>query len=412
MAPKTFEPKKTKKNKKLAVPNFERFRLLLVAGGLILLLLIGGLIFALTALPKAVISIKTDATTVDTSLPLLLSTTAKTANPDDGTIPAKLSQQSKTSTQQVPTTGQKNNGNKASGTVNVVNCSDDPVTIPAGTGFSSSGNTYISQESATIQNSDFNSKNECKKNKSGSVNIIAQSGGASFNKPAGASFTVAYSSNILSGQGGNISGGTDSIVQTVNQNDISNAKAKLSASDDEVKQTLASQIKKDGMYAIIASFAPGTPTVTTSANVGDVANNVTVTQTTNYTMFGVSQDDLKTLIENSIKDQIDTEKQTILDNGLDKAVFNVDNLSATGGQLTLTTTASAGPDLNVATIKHDAAGKKAGEIKSQLKSNPDVTDVEVKLSPFWVSSVPKKDSRIKVEIAKPVAKAENSPNAR
>ena len=40
----------------------------------------------------------------------------------------------KTYTQQAATTGQKNNGNKASGNVTVTNCTGADVTIPAGTG--------------------------------------------------------------------------------------------------------------------------------------------------------------------------------------------------------------------------------------------------------------------------------------
>jgi hypothetical protein len=78
----------------------------------------------------------------------------------------------------------------------------------------------------------------------------------------------------------------------------------------------------------------------------------------------------------------------------------------------MTTAAEAGPDLNIADIKKTSAGKKPGAIKSELGNNPDVTGVDVKLSPFWVSSVPKKESRIKVDIAKPTGSAKtNKANA-
>ena len=127
-------------------------------------------------------------------------------------------------------------------------------------------------------------------------------------------------------------------------------------------------------------------------------------------MFGVHKDDLKTLVEAYIEDQIDTEKQSILDDGIETAIYNIDNLSATGAQVTMNTRAVAGPDLDIDTIKREAAGKKPGVIKADLGNNPDVTSVDVELSPFWVSSVPKKTDRIKVDIAKPssTAKASNS----
>ena len=77
--PLTTAKGKGKKNKKLSVPDFNRFRLLLIAGGLLLFLLIGGFIFAAIALPKATITIKTDATNVDVGLGLNLSTAATRA---------------------------------------------------------------------------------------------------------------------------------------------------------------------------------------------------------------------------------------------------------------------------------------------------------------------------------------------
>jgi len=413
--PKTFEPPaKTKKNKKLAVPNFERFRLLLVAGALLLILLIGGLIFALTALPKAVIAIKTNATTVDVNLGLNLSTTATQLKASDGTVPAKLAQQQKTYTQQVPTTGQKNNGNKASGTMSVTagSCGPDvPEDVPAGSGFYTSSNqTYITQE--RISFTPTISKGKCifqgiDNDGDNGISIIAQSGGSSFNIPGSTSFKLNGRSE-LSGSG-SASGGTDSIVQTVNQNDINSAKAKIAA-DNSVKQALQADLKRQDLYPIDATYQTGTPTVTTSADVGDVANNVTVTETITYTMFGVRKDDLVTLIEHDIKSQVDTAQRTILDNGLDGAVFNVDNLTPTTAQLTMSATGAVGPDLNIDDIKAAAAGKKSGAVKSDLEANPDVTEVSVKLSPFWVSSVPKKTSKIHVEIAKPQASAKASSN--
>ena len=215
----------------------------------------------------------------------------------------------------------------------------------------------------------------------------------------------------VSGQGGTISGGTDNIVQTVNQNDITSAKAKIATNDSVEKKSLQDKLKKDGYFAITSTFSPGTPNVTQSAQVNDVASNVTVTEVITYTMFGAKEKDLNTLVDNAVKNQVDTSKQTILSRGLDTAVFGVNTSSSTGAQLTLQTTAEVGPDLNIAAIKLQSLGKKPSEVKSQLQNNPDVTDVNVKLSPFWVSNVPKKASKVKVKIAKPTTtKSSNNAN--
>jgi hypothetical protein len=401
---KTFEPPKPKKNKKLRIPNFERFRLLLILGGLLLLLLIAGLIFITVSLPKATITIKTDATNVDANLNLNLSTAATALDPTNNILPSKLVSTQKTYTQQVPTTGQKNNGQKATGsiTMSAGDCSGSvPAGIGSGTGFSSNNLTYITQDDVSF--TPTVSKGKCtfqgvNSNGQSSIPIVSQLGGSNYNI-SGTPFVDNQRADINAS--GSASGGTDSIVQIVNQNDITSAKSKITPSDSDLKQALQSQLKGDNYYPIVATYVAGAPATNNSANVGDIANTVTVTEVITYTMFGAHQSDINTLIDNNIKGQIDASKQSILDNGLANGVFNVNNISSTSSQLTLSTKATAGPALDVSTIKQQVAGKQAGAIKSQLGSNPDVTSVNVKFSPFWVSSAPKKTSRITVNIAKP-----------
>jgi hypothetical protein len=168
-----------------------------------------------------------------------------------------------------------------------------------------------------------------------------------------------------------------------------------------LKQTLQSQLQTGQYYPIDATYKAGDPVVTSSANVGDVANNVTVTEVITYTMFGAHKTDLQALLKASIQKQIDADKQSILDDGLGAATFTVNDQTPTTAALGLTTKATAGPDLNEADIKALAAGKQAGAVKQELSSNPDVTSVDVKFSPFWVSKVPKKADRVTVIIAKP-----------
>jgi len=400
------------KDKKLAVPNFERFRLVLALVLLAVILLIGGFIYASVSLPKATILIKTNATNVDTNSNLILSTSATSLDTSNNTLPAKQVSQQKTYSQQVPTTGQKNNGNKASGTISmtatICGSIQQPGDVPAGTGVSANGQTYITQQDTSFGSP--NIKKGCLYFQATSnTPILAQTGGASYNIPGNSSFTIAGRSDVSAT--GSAQGGTDSIVQSVNQNDINNAKAKINTDDASVKSALESQLQQGGYYALPATYSAGTPTVTSSANVGEVANNVTVTETVNYTMFGVNQSDLNTVINNNIKGQIDTSKQAILDNGLSAGVFNVNNLTSTGAQVTLSTKAVVGPDLNVDTIKQQSAGKRAGDIKSQLSNNPDVVSVTVKISPFWISGAPKDIKRITVIIAKPTTTAKSSSNA-
>lgn len=390
------------KDKKLRVPDFDRFRLLLLLGGTALVALIVFLYLALSVLPKATITIKTDASNVNSNVDFTLDTNAKTAS--DKTLPAKAVQEAKTYTQTANATGQKNNGTKASGSVTMTagSCSANvPSDIAAGTALTASGLTFVTTESVsfvpvishghcTYQGQDSGGRD--------SISISAQSGGSSSNL-SNANFNV-YSRSDVSASG-STSGGTDNIVQVVSQADIDGAKAKISTDDSSVKQDLQIQLQQAGYTAISASYSPGTPVVTTSANAGSAASNVTVTEVITYTMFGAKQSDLKTLIDNDIKSQIDTSKQGILSEGLSDGTYKVTNPSATGASVNLQTTGEVGPSLDIASIKSNVAGKQAGDIRSSLKSNPDVTDVTVKMSPFWVTHAPKNVNKITVTVAKP-----------
>jgi hypothetical protein len=405
--------KKTpKKNKSLKVPNFNRFRLILGILGLLLLLFIIGFFVLSSTLGKATIKISTNASNVPVSLDMNLSTTATSLDTNNSTVPAQYVQSQKTFTEQVPTTGQKNEGNKASGTMTVTvsgQCGSFgvPQSIPAGTGATANNQTYIIDDEVTFTSGTISHGN-CQftgtdaTNNSPNIPITAQSGGSSYNV-SGVTFAITGYSNYSAS--GSASGGTDNIVQVVNQNDITSAENKISTGNaGTVKSALEGQLQGEGYYPLDATFSPGTPTTTSSASVGSAANTVTVTENVTYSMFGAHKSDLQNLIANSIKGQINSSTQSILDYGLSNANISVNSQTTKTAQVSLSTTAIAGPHLDIATIKKEAAGKKAGDIQSAISSNPNVTGVKVSFSPFWASSAPSNVNKINVVIAKPTNK--------
>jgi hypothetical protein len=396
---------KPKRDKKLMVPNFNRFRVLMALGAAGLVALIFLLYLALAVLPKAAIAISTDSSTVNASASLTLDPATKELDLDTTTVPAERQQKQQTSSQQVAATGQKNNGNKAQGavTLSLNNCEVDQVTIPAGTGVSTNGLTFITQSDVTLSSVKVAGKcnpNSFKDIYSQSASVTAQSPGANYNiGPSSFSVSGQSSSNVSAKSGDAMSGGTDNIIKVVSQGDIDNAKQKLSSSDSAAaKQALQQQLEQNGFYVIDATFSGSTPSISSSASVGDQADNVTVTQVVTYTMYGAKEADLKKIITDKVKDHIDPSKQTILDDGLSKASFNVTGTSPE--QVAMQATATAGPDIKIDQLKQQIAGKKSGEIKTLIKNNPGVVDVNVKFSPFWVNSAPKKPSKITVTFVK------------
>jgi hypothetical protein len=387
------------KDKKLHVPNFEKFRLKLVLGALGVIVLGVGWFVAFNILPAAKVVITTNASNVNSTPTLTLDTNAASVNEATDTLPAQTQQIQKTYTQTADATGKQNNGTKATGqvTLSLTDCAQNSVTVPAGTGLSGNGLTFITQSAVTLNSVQIGGVcHNDSTNSSAAVGVAAQSGGTQYNIGA-SSFTVAGFSDVTGSSSDPMSGGTDNIVTVVQQSDIDGATAKLTAGQDtgSIKQQLQQQLQASGLYAITDTFSAGKPSTTASAKTGDTANNVTLTENVTYMMFGAKKADLQKVLDDQVNKQIDASKQSILDDGLANASFTVPNPgSATKVAVALQATSIIGPKLNQAQLKSQIAGTKSGDAEKVISGIPDVEKVSVRLSPFWVSHVPKKASKI------------------
>ena len=83
---------KSKKDKKLKVPNFNRFRILLMLGGLVLILLVAAWYVAFNILPTAAVTITTSASSINSTPTLTLDTNATNLNETADTLPAQTQQ--------------------------------------------------------------------------------------------------------------------------------------------------------------------------------------------------------------------------------------------------------------------------------------------------------------------------------
>ena len=396
---------KVVKNKHLKVPNFNRFRVILMISVIVIIGLIVLGVFALKVWPQATISIKTDATTVGTNLSLTLDPQAQSVDLVSGDIPAKQISEQKTFTQTVNTTGQKNIGAAATGSVNLTatdcNLTYSPqFTIPTGTGISYNNLTFITKSSADMTYQGINNKTErCPVYATnGTINIIAQSPGTQSNTQI-QNGTVANYPEVLAN--GSASNGTDNIVSVVSQADIDSATTKINANNGGTALAdLSNQLKGQGLYPITATFAAGTPQITSNPNIGEQGSTVTVTEIITYTMFGAKQSDINAVVDASIHSQT-SKIQNIISNGVNQGAFKQVGTSGSADQVSLVTTATVGPNISVTGIKQETKGKSAQDAISAIKQNPDVTSVTIRLSPFWVRSIPSNFNKIIVVIAKP-----------
>ncbi len=393
------EPTKTAKkslNKKLKVPNFNKFRTRLIAGvgGLILVLILWYM--AAFTMPRAHIVIKTDSTNLTSNIDLTTKPDLDAVDLENKVVPSYTREIKKTDTEKVAATGDKDVGTKATGTVTVKNCEDSKThPVAVGTLFAGGGKNYYSTEAKTVPASGVSGGNiVC-----GSVDIpVAAAGnGESYNQGA---TTYTTNSKELQGKftitGSAMAGGTTKMVKVVSQNDVDGAKQKLADRTGlNVDQDLKKQLEDEGYFVIPDSIVTAAAEVTSNPAVGAEATEVTVTSTVVATMIGVKKDDLKKLVAESVKDQFDPNQQMIQDEGLDAAIFRITDKKADGtSSISLQTIAVVIPKIDENALKQAVAGKKRGETLALIQGRPGVKEVTIDYSPFWVYSTPKKTGKI------------------
>lgn len=386
--------------KKFKIPNFNRFRLMLFGGiGLLILLIVGGF-FAFVVLPKAKITIKTDTTNVNTDLLITAKTDATEVDKETLTLPAVKKEVKKTDTEKAAATGQRDDGNKATGTMTITNCSSEVVTLNSGTTFSSSGINFVSGEAVTVPKSSYSFTPGgfvCDNNGSKSVNVTAQNAGGSSNLSA-RTYTIVNGPANVSATGSAMTGGTSNLVQVVSQSDVDSAKQKVTdritaAATEELK----TQFSAESSIALGDTLTATAPTVLSTPNVNEAGAEVNVSVTITFSMLGVRQDDLKQLVEDEVNKHIDVSKQSIQDNGIATAnILITEKKSPTEIKFNVKTLAIAGPQLDQDGIKKQVAGKGKTETEKLIKDRPGIKDVTIDYSPFWVFTTPKNTSHITI----------------
>lgn len=393
---------KKAKGPKLKVPDFKKFRTLLIAGIALLLVLIVGGYWALAIAPKATVTLRGETDTKNLSFKIGADTAAKTLDEEKMIVPSMLKEIKKTETEKVAATGQKDKGEKAKGTIKIYNCNKDDKlsdvtrTVPAGTGVSASGFTFILQTSVEVEPSSFNGNNCSYNRASDAAVVVAQNPGDQYNiSEKQRSYSVAGFSSMIA-DGSSMTGGTSQVVKVVANSDIENAKQKLSAKQVGATEELKASLNAEGYTGLVDTFAAANGNYVPTPAVDSEANEVIVSVQTTYTMLGVKKDDLKKLVETkAAKDAgIDTNRQSILSNGLDKATFQLGAKAGTSTDVTVKTDIIAGPQIDQNAIKSEIAGKKRGVAEQSLANRPGIKEVRIDTSPFWNYSVPKKTNKI------------------
>lgn len=378
------DKKKNKDNKHNSIPNFDNFRKkLLIGGGIVCLLLLAlVLVFGRT---KAKIVVRAETTPVDVVFDAKLDANIAQSDPSSNILRALIQESKKTVSQTFQATGQQDLGTKASGQVTIsATCSPSTfgLTIPSGTAVSSGDKSFITQETATLDDLGPGCV------LSDTVAVVASQNGDQFNLSP-RNFTVAGNSSVTA-KGTQMSGGTSRVVKVISQTDIDKAKEQINQQDTStVKNDLKQAFGRTDIIILEDSFISSFGEPTSEPAVNQEANEGKLTMQVSYSILAVAKNDLGASLDSFIATQMtNKDQQRVYNNGLDNVRFEKQSNSGRTAVYKISTTGQYGPQFDLEAIKKELAGKKFGEMRSYIQNLPGVKGSDINLSPFWARRAP------------------------
>jgi hypothetical protein len=385
---------KTAKNaKKNKIPNFDTFRkrlVLIIGGGVgLIALLVWMFIFAPAA--TIVVTASTTPAPISSSITLGGATATDFAK---GIVSSTSQQAQKDEAVEFEATGQKDVGEKATGTVRF-STSDAATaiggaTIPAGTKLTStSGSVFATDSAVAIGPSNYTNAQ---------VAVTAVESGSNYNGASGqlsgapSRITVAFV--------GASAGGTTKVAKVVSSDDVERAQGQLiGASSDAQKEELKKlftngEVVIDSSFVVDRAAAVSTPAVGAEAADGKAKLSIS----TKYSIQAVSKSDLDSYLRNSLESNLDDkEAQKVYSTGVDEATIS--NFRKDGEILNASVNAkgSVGPVIDEAKIKNQVKGMKYGEVQQSIETMNGVKSVDVQFSYFWVRTVPNNTDKISIQ---------------
>lgn len=357
-------------------------------------------------LPKATIEIWPNVETLSFQKTITINKAIDTVDSTLSIIPAKYFEITKDDSQDFPATGNATNEGKASGTITVYNKFEPvtPFTLKTGTHFmSDSGKLFVASQKIVIPAA----------RKSGSkitpgsvqVRVEAAEGGDSYNI-APSNFSVpglkgtAYYYSVYATSTSPMTGGYAGKTKKVTDDDVQSAKEVLvkKATDDAVNE-LKAQIPSD--YILLDSaISSDTISSSTSTKVGTIAQNFTYQANIKVSALAFKKSDLDKLAQDYIISQMPDGK-ILLENSF-KIDYSTVTVDVSGGKATLNINFSSGvyPDINKNSLAISLFGRNANQINEIINNSlgSQISSVKVNFWPFWVTSAPKNQKAVNVEL--------------
>lgn len=377
-----------KEDKGIAIPNFDKFRnksLIMMAG---LLSIVALWVVCFKILPAASVEIRLQTDKITTQETINISNTFQSSDFKNNKIKAQKATVEKKVNKTVTTTGSKDIGNKSTGTIKVSNLNSSTTeNFQAGTEFKSDdGYVYIADTAFSVEPASVSGGNVVPG--SGTTSVTSELAGEDQNLSSGSNLDIVGSTGSFSASVLDLSGGTTESVKVVTQADIDAFKQTLiQPADDEIDAELQRQFEQT-MVVLGNTNSVEVQKIIPDPIVGEEADEVNLSATIIYSVFGVLKSDIESLVNEKVRLDADGGEKIYSVNAANivaKTTEAIDN----GLILDINVDSSIGPALDESSLSNEITGLRFSEAVDELKRKPGIVDVDIKLSPFWVNSLPR-----------------------
>lgn len=395
---KSSSSKKEKDKKDGIIPRFPYKKFSIIA--VIILFLLGGFLYVYLPLTK--IELRLAAKKETQKVNLVVDKSAQGVNVSGAIIPAVEVNAEKTITKNVQTTGTKNIGTKAQGTLTVSNSySTSAQTLVAGTRFESGGLTFVAQSDISVPG--YVDEGDGAIAGNATVSVIAAEPGDEYNLGTSTFHIPLYAGTarydkLTAVNKDSMSGGTTKEVKIVTEADIT-------AATEALKNEAETEIKKEGQnkkkegFSIEADSEKVTVgDITVSKKAGDEANEFSVSAKAAYYGLSFNRSELNKMVYEYLKSKTIPTKQ-ILETELSSVDLVIDEVNFEQGKImgTASVAIHLGTKIDDNRLKDEVIGNNKEKAENYLKNLEGVESVKVDFWPGFYQNVTRLKNHIYIK---------------
>ena len=302
----------------------------------------------------------------------------------------------------IPSTGKKETGDKAKGTVTIFNNSASSRTLAEGTAITSEKDSlkFSLDKSVTVASASGDVFSGTQPGKA-DVPVTAEKFGTNYNLPSNSKFTVSDDSSIAAKNDNAFSGGTTKEITVVSQKDIDKLLKDLPAQlERKAREDLTTEMASDekllpvfiGQEFIRRDF---------SRKLDDEATQVALTAVIEFQGISYKESDLIDFAKANLEEDID-ENLTINQGDINLDVKDIESEGKGDVSASLVVSANLIPKVSEGDLIKSLSGKSFGDAQRILSDLPNVRSVSIKQSPpipLLPKFLPRNGKNIKFEIS-------------